>query len=171
MTHRSIWNLDLGLWNHQNHVLAERGIKAWKIRYDNHNHKWFYFHHQNLFSSSKINFPRFFPTSTPLFCCANDEKQSVHLPSLIRRCLNVLANCSNSSRSVVSSGSNSRAGVCLIWWAGTRILLLGGVVLPDCWDCGESFWWWWWDCFWSCCNCWAAWATACWTWGQRGDRV
>ena len=34
------------------------------------------------------------------------------LPSLIRFCLNILANCSNSSRSVVSSGGISSLGVC-----------------------------------------------------------
>ena len=37
----------------------------------------------------------------------SQKKEAAHLPSLIRRCLNVLANCSNSSRSVVSSGGRS----------------------------------------------------------------
>lgn len=46
-------------------------------------------------------------------------KKIFFLPSLILRCLNVLANCSNSSKSVVSStlGSKSRCpvGVFICW--------------------------------------------------------
>lgn len=45
--------------------------------------------------------PYNFPMARPTSPCVK--------PSLIRRCLNVFANCSNSSRSVVSSGEGSRA--------------------------------------------------------------
>jgi len=122
------------------------------------------------------SFPYSFPIASPTSPCVN--------PSLILRCLNVFANCSSSSRSVVSSGDGSKIrdwGV-LMWWCG-------GPEGGNCdwwlcwftllWCCVRAEWWWewwfdvllWWFwcvlfccwscCFWSCCSCWAAWATAC----------
>lgn len=52
------------------------------------------------------SFPYSFPMASPTSPCVN--------PSLIRLCLNVLANCSNSSKSVVSSGDGSATRVATV---------------------------------------------------------
>lgn len=50
-------------------------------------------------------------------------------PSLIRRCLNVFANCSSSSKSVVSSidASRARGGCGVLMAAGGGRFMAGGV--------------------------------------------
>lgn len=110
------------------------------------------------------------------------KKKTQILPNLILRCLNVLANCSNSSKSVVSSGMGSiiLEGVFKCWGvnppelgvlgvsklAGMLCVLFGGVVWLwlrfwlswvlwgiEVFKWGEDCWWGDWWRFCCCCCC------------------